>query len=73
MLMRDAYEAGMERFELMGHEDQFKLEWTDRASDRAWLHASARSAGGRAEAAFIRARERVRPTARRVRDWARST
>jgi CelD/BcsL family acetyltransferase involved in cellulose biosynthesis len=68
-LLRDAHEAGVERFELLGEEDPFKLDWTNRISKRAWLRACSTSTAGRAEATVIRARERVRPLARTVRDW----
>jgi CelD/BcsL family acetyltransferase involved in cellulose biosynthesis len=68
-LMRDAYEAGLERFELLGEEDPFKLDWTNRVTTRAWLRACAPSTSGRAEATAVRAREAVRPFARSVRDW----
>ena len=68
-LLRDAHEAGLERFELLGHEDPFKLDWTDRVTERAWLRACSPSTAGRAEATVIRAREMVRPVARSVRDW----
>ena len=67
-LLKDAHAAGLERFELLGHEDDFKLGWTDRVSDRAWLRACAPTASGRAEATIVRARERVRPVAARLRD-----
>ena len=66
-LLREAQSAGIERFELLGPEDSFKSGWADNASDRGWLHAAAGSTAGRAEAAVIEARERVRPLARRMR------
>ena len=71
-LLREAHSAGIERFELLGPEDEFKLDWADNTSERAWLHASAPSTAGRIEAAVIGARERIRPLARRVRDWVKS-
>ncbi len=71
-LLREAHSAGIDRFELLGPEDQFKLDWAGNTSERSWLHASARSTAGRAEAAVIGAREHIRPLARRVRDRVRS-
>jgi CelD/BcsL family acetyltransferase involved in cellulose biosynthesis len=71
-LLREAQSSGIERFELLGPEDSFKSGWSDHTSDRGWLHAAATSAAGRADAAVIGARERVRPLARRIRGWMES-
>jgi CelD/BcsL family acetyltransferase involved in cellulose biosynthesis len=66
-LLRQSHATGIERFELLAPEDEFKLAWANGVSDRAWLRACAPSPSGRAEATFVRARERIRPVARQVR------
>ena len=66
-LLRQSHATGIERFELLPPADEFKLGWANGVSDRAWLRAYAPSPRGRAEATFVRARERIRPAARLVR------
>lgn len=66
-LLLESHREGVRRFELLPPEDEFKRSWTEHAGDRAWMRACAPSVAGRAEALFLRARERVRPAARRVR------
>ena len=58
--LRRAFESGLERFELLGQADQFKLDWTKSYDERSWLRAFARSPGGRAEEAGVRGRELAR-------------
>ncbi len=65
--LRHAYEAGLERFELLGQTDEFKRDWTDRTVELGWVGAFAPSPGGHVLATAVRGRERVRPLARRLR------
>ena len=66
-LLRRCYEDGLERFELLGDSDAFKLSYANQVRELGWLGTFPRSPSGRAEASLVRARELVRPFARRVR------
>ena len=66
MLLRRCYEDGFERFELLGDVDSFKLSFANRVRDLGWLGAFSRSPSGRAEASVVKAREHIRPAARRL-------
>lgn len=58
--LRHCFERGASCVELLGTEDSFKRSWTDRAGERARLHAFDRSPAGVARWWWVAARERVR-------------
>jgi CelD/BcsL family acetyltransferase involved in cellulose biosynthesis len=66
MELRRCYENGLERFELLGNADEFKLSFANQVRELGWLGAYAPSPSGRAEASVVWARERLRPAARRL-------
>lgn len=65
--LRHAFSSDLTRYDLMGSADDYKLGWTSHIAGRDWIRACARSPAGLVEAAVVRARERARPLARRVR------
>jgi CelD/BcsL family acetyltransferase involved in cellulose biosynthesis len=47
-LIRHAYDTRLERFEFLGHDEPYKLEWTDRVHNRVMFDAFRPSLRGRA-------------------------
>jgi CelD/BcsL family acetyltransferase involved in cellulose biosynthesis len=64
------YARGIERLELLGHDDSFKASWTDDRAERVWLRGFRRTPSGVAAWAAVAARERARALAARTRGSA---
>lgn len=62
-----AFEQGLERIELLGQSDGYKLDWSQGTTERLWLQAFPRSPAGAFAFAAVAMRERARPVARRLR------
>ena len=69
--LRDCFERGASRLELLGTEDSFKRSWTDRSCERARVHVFDRSPAGLAHWSWVAGRERLRPTVHRMRQRVR--
>jgi CelD/BcsL family acetyltransferase involved in cellulose biosynthesis len=67
-LIRRAFDAGLERFEFLGQDEAYKLEWTDSVHERVVLDAFRPSLRGRVRGA---AEQHGRPLARKVRSVLR--
>jgi CelD/BcsL family acetyltransferase involved in cellulose biosynthesis len=66
--LRDCFERGLTRLELLGVADPFKLSWTDTTSDRVRLDAFERSPVGLAHWSREAGRDALRPAVH----WARA-
>lgn len=58
--LEHCYARGLNRLDLLGHEDPFKASWTDRCAERIWLRTFKRSPRGLATWTALATREGLR-------------